>query len=110
MVNAVFIGLTGLHPVLSVFFACIEGGLIGGIFGALIGAIKYDPNKVTYEPKKRKKSKKKDSEFDMDVEEEDEQFSFGTKTADGSKTFPCPFCGANLKEGLKYCMSCKNYL
>ena len=60
VIDGIFAGLTDLHPVLSLILACLEGSLIGGAFGALIGALKFDPSKQDYEmkPKKEKRAKK----------------------------------------------------
>ncbi len=109
VINGVFMGLTDLHPVLSLILASLEGCLIGGAFGALIGAMKFDPAKADYEmkPKKGKRAKKgkkgKDEFSDM-------SFSYGATSSDGKATKKCPHCGANIKEGVTFCIKCENYL
>lgn len=109
VINGVFVGLTDLHPILSLILAVIEGCLIGGVFGALIGALKFDPAKQDYEmkPKKEKsvkKSKKGNEEFS------DMSFSYGAQSSDGKATQKCPHCGANIKAGVTFCIKCENYL
>ena len=55
-----FQGLTGLHPVLALFLSIFEGCLIGGIFGALVGSLKYKPGQdEEFTPKQRKKKDRK---------------------------------------------------
>ena len=56
-----FQGLTGLNPALAILFSVLEGCLVGGIFGALIGSLKYKPGQDDdFIPKQRKKKNKKD--------------------------------------------------
>lgn len=67
IVDAAFMGLTDRGAVAAVVTACLEGGAIGGIFGALVGALKYDPD--TYgeggssKKKKKRKGKSKSSGY-----------------------------------------------
>jgi hypothetical protein len=60
VIDGIFQGLTGLHPVLAIAFSTLEGGLIGGTFGALVGALKYKASSETYDPSKKKKKGEKD--------------------------------------------------
>ncbi|MHA1746420.1 MAG: hypothetical protein ACTSWW_10500 [Promethearchaeota archaeon] len=62
VIDGIFQGLTGLHPILAIAFSTLEGGLIGGTFGALVGALKYKASAETYDPSKKKKKKKKGEE------------------------------------------------
>jgi hypothetical protein len=71
-----FQGLTGLHPILAVFFAVGEGCLIGGIFGALIGSLKYKPGQDDFTPKQRKKKAKGPKGSDPDKPEESKEPDF----------------------------------
>ena len=56
--NGLFTGLTDLPFYLALFTSCIEGGLIGGIFGAFIGSLKYKPGEEGETGKKAKKPKR----------------------------------------------------
>ncbi len=69
IIDGIFSGLTDLHPILAIIFSTLEGGLIGGTFGALIGALKYKASAETYDPTKKKKKKKKKGEEDEPAEE-----------------------------------------
>ncbi|MHA1673375.1 MAG: hypothetical protein ACTSYI_07085 [Promethearchaeota archaeon] len=108
IIDGIFGGLTDLHPVLAIFFASAEGGLIGGAFGALFGAIKYKPSEegedYAMEPKKGKRSKKgeksKKGSSDMTF----------SKPFDDKTMKKCPHCGANLKKDQDYCLECNNFL
>ncbi|MHA2002073.1 MAG: hypothetical protein ACTSVU_08290 [Promethearchaeota archaeon] len=77
-VDGMFLGLTGLHPILAVILSSLEGALVGGSFGALIGALKYKPTEETYEPKQKKKKNKKGKKGDGDGDKlaGDEQADF----------------------------------
>jgi len=107
IIDSIFGGLTDLHPLLAIFFASAEGGLIGGAFGALFGAIKYKPGQeedYEMEPKKGKRSRKGKKEKKG---KSDEAFS---KPFDGESMKKCPHCGANLKKDQDYCLECNNFL
>ncbi len=106
IINGIFGGLTDLHPILAIFFASAEGGLIGGAFGALFGAIKYKPGEEGYEmePKKEKRSKKGKKDKKGESEKAFSQ-PFDSKTMK-----KCPHCGANLKQDQDYCLECNNFL
>jgi len=58
-IDGFYTGLTDLPPFWAIFLSCLEGGVIGGAFGALAGAIRFKPGQAGYQPKKPKKSKKK---------------------------------------------------
>ena len=62
VIDGLFQGLTGLHPILAILFSTLEGGLIGGTFGALVGALKYKASPDDYDPTKKKKKRKKGEE------------------------------------------------
>ena len=62
VIDGIFIGLTDLHPILAITFSTLEGGLIGGTFGALVGALKYKASPDDYDPSKKKKKRKKGEE------------------------------------------------
>lgn len=64
--DSLFQGLAGLPdsnplgdlPAVAIMIlAILEGSLVGGVFGALAGAIRYDPASGTYQPKSSGKSK-----------------------------------------------------
>jgi len=110
IVDGLFAGLTDLHPVLAVILSSLEGGLIGGAFGAFVGSLKYKPTQESYTPsvpedkgaKKEKKEKTKKGKNTSDMD------SGPTLSPDQLKK--CPFCGKMIKKDLKYCINCENFL
>ena len=68
VIDGLFQGLTGLHPILAILFSTLEGGLIGGTFGALVGALKYKASPEDYDPTEKKKKKKKKGEEEPEEE------------------------------------------
>ncbi len=66
VIDGIFRGLTDLHPLLAIVLASIEGCLIGGVFGALIGSLKYKPGEEEYTPKMRKKKDKPEETSNSD--------------------------------------------
>jgi len=43
IINGVFMGLVDLPAIAAILLATFEGGCLAGVFGALIGALKYSP-------------------------------------------------------------------
>ena len=112
IIDGFFKGLTDLPPFWAIFLSCLEGGLIGGSFGALAGAIKFKPGQAGYQPKKPKKSKK--SAFDSSKSEVRQSpsptYGLGSSnlqtSASGMKT--CPNCGTQVDQGTVFCTNCGN--
>lgn len=95
--NGLFSGMTDLPYWAAVLTACVEGGLIAGVFGALIGSLKYKPDGL--ESKKVKKARKKKSEPKITT----------TTTTDGTSTssgLRCPNCQSNVVPGDPFCPNC----
>ncbi len=99
ILNGVFTGLTDLPFYGALFLSCIEGGLIGGIFGALIGALKYKPDGDTGNGKKGKKSKKAMKVASGAVF--DNEPSIGSSSGN-----ICKNCGSKLGKGDTFCPNC----
>ena len=110
VIDGFFLGLTDLPPSLAIFLSCLEGGLIGGSFGALAGAIKFKPGQAGYQPKKPKKSKS--SAFDSPKPQQSSSPTYGLgastqqTSASGMKT--CPNCGTQVDQGTVFCTNCGN--
>jgi hypothetical protein len=104
VIDGLFIGLTDLPPIFAILMACLEGAFIGGIFGAFAGALKYNPNKDEYKPKKSKTER---------APEAKSYESFGgpnvqqmpTQAAGPRK---CPYCSATLPGSVSFCTNCGN--
>ncbi|MHA1728149.1 MAG: zinc ribbon domain-containing protein [Promethearchaeota archaeon] len=114
--NGLFTGLTDLPFFVALLTSCLEGGLIGGIFGAFIGSLRYKPDSGSNKGKKRKKAKKgKNSEAGETGDLFDNEPLFGEvkegkkkgkgKAAGKSKNL-CPHCGAKLISGDIFCPNC----
>jgi len=54
VINAVSLGFTDLPLVIAIILANLEGGLVAGIFGGFIGALKYNPAEAKAEAGKIK--------------------------------------------------------
>lgn len=97
ILNGVFTGLTDLPFYGALFLSCIEGGLIGGIFGALIGALKYKPDGDT--GKKGKKSKKAMKAASGAVFDNEPSIGSGSGNI-------CKKCGSALGKSDTFCPNC----
>ena len=104
--DGLFTGMTDLPYLGAVIASCLEGGLIAGIFGAFIGSLKFDPEKLD---KKGKKSKKSEAEpvFGSSESTFGESSSKGRDTpkSSGDSVF-CPNCGASVGAGDPFCPNC----
>jgi len=100
LLNGVALGLTDLPWVLAVILACLEGAAVGGVFGALVGSLKYE-GEGGGGKKKEKKSREKMKE---------PSFGGGSSSSSGtsltSKSKSCNNCGAKLTSGDDFCTNC----
>lgn len=96
--NGLFGGMTDLPYLWAVVTSCVEGGLIAGVFGALIGSLKYKPD-GQLEKVKVKKAKKKKAEPKIAA------MTDGTSstTISGSN---CPNCSSKVIPGDPFCPNC----
>ena len=85
-------GLTDLPFIFATLTAILEGSLIGGVFGAFIGSLKY---KGAKEVKKKTSKAKKGRSEKIDEEE---------PTLGGSEF--CTNCGAKVLPGNDFCTNC----
>ena len=116
VIDGFYTGLTDLPPFWAIFLSCLEGGVIGGAFGALAGAIRFKPGQAGYQPKKPKKSKKKGK--DNAFGDSKSKSYTPTTPAYGSGSSPpqsgttgmkkCPNCGTLVDEGTAFCTNCGN--
>jgi len=57
LVNGVIEGLVDRSLIVAIITATLEGGALAGVFGALIGSVKYDPGNIGTGKKVKSKSK-----------------------------------------------------
>ena len=83
----------------SVVLSCVEGGIIAGTFGALIGSLKYKP-KGQLETQKVKKARKKKKEPKIAATVDT---TGATTTTIGMS---CPNCRSKVIPGDPFCPNC----
>ena len=96
LLNNAIIGITDLPYFLAVLCAVWEGCLVGGMFAAFIGSLKYKPEGGS---KKKKKSKSAAPEPTLDSMD-----TFGSKSS--SEADFCTNCGAKILDGDEFCTNC----
>jgi len=115
VIDGFYTGLTDLPPFWAIFLSCLEGGLIGGAFGALAGAMRFKPGQAGYQPKKPKKGKKNKKDAFGSSKPEPKQapaptYGLGSSTqqASSSGMKSCPNCGTLVDQGTAFCTNCGN--
>ena len=115
VIDGFYIGLTDLPPFLAIFLSCLEGGLIGGAFGALAGAMRFKPGQASCQPKKPKKGKKSKKDAFSDSKPAASTppapaYGLGSSTQQTSSSGmkSCPNCGTLVDQGTAFCTNCGN--
>ncbi len=115
VIDGFYTGLTDLPPFWAIFLSCLEGGLIGGAFGALAGAIRFKPGQAGYQPKKPKKGKKSKKDAFGSSKPEPQKapaptYGLGSSTQQTSSSGmkSCPNCGTLVDQGTAFCTNCGN--
>jgi len=98
LINDIFEGLTDRPFVLSVITAILEGCLIGGVFGAFIGSLKYKPEGAEGKVKSY-------AEPGFESTEKGEVEKKAAIASTESTNF-CLQCGAKLEPGDTFCTKC----
>jgi len=98
LINDIFEGLTDRPFVLSVITAILEGCLIGGVFGAFIGSLKYKPEGAEGKVKSY-------AEPGFEPTEKGEVEKKAAIASTESTNF-CLQCGAKLEPGDTFCTKC----
>ena len=99
VINSLFTGMTDLPYVWSVVLACVEGALISGTFGALIGSLKYKPEgQLETQKVKKARKKKKEPKIAAVVD------TTGSSTSTGGMF--CPNCRSKVIPGDPFCPNC----
>lgn len=110
IINGVFTGLTGTPLAVSIFLACLEGIFVGAIFGALAGAIRYDPKKQ-YAPKNYDAmSVGSNGAFGQSSYSSENNSAYSPTSAYSSpsskETTFCTNCGSSVESGIDFCTNC----
>ena len=100
LIDSLFSGLTDMPYVLAVISATMEGAVVGGVFGAFVGSLKYEPQGGSDSSKKSKKSKKSSS-----TKPEPTLDSFGSYGSSAKDDF-CTNCGAKFTGADEFCTNC----
>jgi hypothetical protein len=101
IINSLFSGMTDLPYWAAVVTACVEGGLIAGVFGALIGSLKYKPE-GQLETQKVKKARKKKKEPKIAVAAD----TSGSSSPMDQLGMFCPNCRSKVVPGDPFCPNC----
>ena len=101
ILDGLLMGLTDMPYLLAVLTAIFEGTLVGAVFGAFVGSLKYKP-KGGKKKKKKVKIKAETTEtgelFPREIAEEE---TVSTPTSDF-----CKNCGARLTDEDLFCINC----
>lgn len=101
ILDGLLMGLTDMPYLLAVLTAIFEGTLVGAVFGAFVGSLKYKP-KGGKKKKKKVKIKAETTEtgelFPREIAEEK---TVSTPTSDF-----CKNCGARLTDEDLFCINC----
>ncbi|MFX0001466.1 MAG: zinc-ribbon domain-containing protein [Candidatus Hodarchaeota archaeon] len=103
ILDGLLLGLTDLPYLVAVLTAVFEGCLVGGVFGAFIGSLKYKGKGAIKEKKKKKKKVKEE------VSEPSEMFPreiVEEKTTLTPASNICRNCGAKLTTDDLFCTNC----
>lgn len=98
LINDIFEGLTDRPFVLAVITAILEGCLIGGVFGAFIGSLKYKPGEEGGKVKSY-------AEPGLGATEKVEAKEKAVVEPTGGSNV-CMQCGAKLEPGDTFCTNC----
>lgn len=108
LIDVVATAFTDLPFVLAVILAGLEGGGVGGVFGAFIGSLKYKPEgiKASSKPKKVKNVKAKKSKKDKGEKEVKPASPGYTPEPKSSSDAFCTNCGAKFVGMDAFCTNC----
>lgn len=98
--NGLTSGLTDLPYIAAIFLATMEGALLGGVFGAFIGSLKYKPEGVSSSGKKSSSSSFSEEEPSFS------DFDSTPPTAPKGGADFCTNCGAKLTPDDMFCTNC----
>ncbi|MFX0106080.1 MAG: zinc ribbon domain-containing protein [Candidatus Hodarchaeota archaeon] len=101
IIDGILIGLTDLPYLLAVLTAVFEGCLVGTVFGAFIGSLRYKPKGVKKKKHKVKVKEEPEEPSEMFPRETVEEEVVGTPTS-----VACSNCGAKLTEEDLFCTNC----
>jgi hypothetical protein len=102
VLDGLLLGLADLPFLIAILTSIFEGCLVGAVFGAFIGSLKYKPGKGKGIAKPRIQ-KVKDEE--ADVSEPTFEKSSDVKEAESAEPF-CTNCGAKLAPDDDFCTNC----
>ena len=101
ILDGLMMGLTDLPYLLAVLTAILEGCLVGTVFGAFIGSLRYKPEGV-----KEKKQKVKVKEETTETTEMFPRETIEEETVSINKSDYCTNCGTKLTVDDLFCTNC----
>ncbi len=101
ILDGLLMGLTDMPYLLAVLTAIFEGTLVGAVFGAFVGSLKYKPKGVKKKKKKVKIKAETTETGELFPREIAEEETVSTPTSDF-----CKNCGARLTDEDLFCINC----
>jgi len=97
LIDGLLTGLTDMPFALAVITATMEGALVGGVFGAFVGSLKYNPGG-------KGSSKSSSKSFVPKAEPTLDSFDIGKSSSESAF---CTNCGAKYTPGVdEFCTNC----
>jgi hypothetical protein len=103
IIDGLLLGLTDLPYLVAVLTAVFEGCLVGAVFGAFVGSLRY---KAAGAPKKKKKKKVKVGKEEPETTEMFPRETVGEKTVSTPTSNICSNCGAKFTTDDLFCTNC----
>jgi ribosomal protein L40E len=98
ILDGLLTGLSDLPYLIAISTSILEGSLVGAVFGAFVGSLKYKPSGGKIKSKKKKVKEEEMPEPTFEISQE-------VPAASSTSDF-CTNCGAKLAPGDEFCTNC----